>query len=83
MTEIYHIPVDGVLVVLSSQTIKSHEVILKPTQRQTTSAPETERLISVSVKAALRLNVEPVFLISTIKISLIRHKLKCIILRLK
>jgi len=70
-TERHHMQVDGVFAVLSCQTIKSHEVILTPTQRQTTSTPETERLISLSVKAALKLNLEPVFFISTMKISLI------------
>lgn len=71
-------PVDGVIAILSCQTIKSHEVILTPAQRQTTSTPKTERLFSNSIKATLKLNVEPIFLVSAMTISLIRHKLKCI-----
>ena len=67
-------PVDGVLALQSCQTIKSHEVILTPTQSQTTSTPETEWQFLVSVKVALKLNVVPIFLISAMASSLVRHK---------
>jgi len=76
-------PVDGVLAILRCQTIKSHEIILTPTQRQTTSTPERERLFSNSVKATLKLNVEPTFLVSAMTISLIRHKLTLRLLTLR